>query len=173
MRTCLRTSLAVLLIAVGPIQAADTAAGVQKTLQANCDARDKAVARHDLGAVLAQYAPEFVGVSRTGETHNLKEERADFVQTFALPVSADVTQSTIEKLTLTKGGTEAAVTLHRHGTLHVADPQTRGERTVILDGVYADVWAKRAGGWKLTREQELSVHAALAARTTAPQKSSP
>ncbi len=166
-------ALAALLIAAGPVGAADTAGAVQKTLQAGYDARDKAVARHDLDAVLAQYAPEFVGVSRTGKAHDLKEEQADFVQTFALPVQADVTQSTIEKLTLAKSGTEAMVTLRRHGTLHLADPQTRADRTVVLDGVYADVWAKRAGVWKLTREQEVSVHAALAPQTTQPPKSSP
>lgn len=171
MRTFL--ALAALLIAAGPTYAADTAAAVQKTLQASYDARDKAVARHDLEAVLAQYAPGFVGVSRTGKIHGLKEERADFAQTFALPVQADVTQSTIEKLTLAKAGVEAAVTLRRQGTLHLADPQTRADRTVILDGVYADVWAKRAGVWRLTREQEVSVHAALAAQTTEPPKSSP
>lgn len=150
------------LMALGmPTMAADTAASVQKTLQADYDSRDKAVARRDITATLAEYAPDFVGVSRTGKTHKLPEERADFLNTFALPAQPGVTQSTIEKLTLAKAGTEADVSLHRRGTLTLTDPQTRASRMVVLNGEYQDVWARRTGGWRLTREQAVSVTATV------------
>ena len=154
-------SAVLLLAAVGSATAADTAASVQKTLQADYDSRDKAVARRDINATLAEYAPDFVGVSRTGKTHGLPEERADFLNTFALPAQPGVTQSTIEKLALAKAGAEADVTLHRRGTLTINDAQTRTPRTVVLNGEYQDVWARRSGVWKLTREQAISVTATV------------
>ncbi len=144
-----------------PVLAADTAGAVQKALQASYDSRDKAVARRDISGTLAGYAPEFVGVSRTGRTHTLAEERADFAKTFALPAQTTTTQSAIEALTLAKSGTEAEVTLRRHGTLTLADPAARAVRTVVLDGVYRDTWAKKPGGWRLVREQVISTRAAL------------
>jgi len=151
---------ALLAAALGPVEAADTAA-VQRTLQANYDTRDKAVARHDIGATLAHYAPDFVGVSRSGKTHGLQEEKADFQATFALPAQPGVTHSTIQKLTLAKAGTEADVSLHRLGSLSVTDAQTHVSRTVILNGTYQDVWVKHSSGWLLAREQEISVIATL------------
>ncbi len=150
------------LLALGiPAMAAETAATVQKTLQTDYDSRDKAVARRDINSTLAEYAPDFVGISRTGKTHGLPEERADFLKTFALPAQPGVTQSTIEKLTLAKAGTEADVTLHRRGTLTLTDPQTRTLRVVVLSGEYQDVWARRTAGWRLTREQAVSVTATV------------
>lgn len=159
MRTLL-TITALLVLGI-PALAADMAASVQKTLQSDYDSRDKAVARRDINATLAEYAPDFVGISRTGKAHNLSEERADFLNTFALPAQPGVTQSTIEKLTLAKAGTEADVTLHRRGTLTLIDAQTRTPRTVVLNGEYQDVWARRTGGWRLTREQAVSVTATV------------
>ena len=154
--------LAGLLIgAAGPALAADTAATVQKTLQADYNTRDKAVARRDIDATLAQYAPDFVGISQTGKMHDLKEERADFLHTFALPAQSSVTQSTIQKLTLAKAGAEADVSLHRHGVLVLIDPQTHASAVLVLDGVYQDVWAKRSGKWLLAREQAVSVTATM------------
>ncbi len=152
---------AVFAVAAGPAVAADTAASVQKTLQADYDARDQAVARRDIAATLSHYAPNFVGVSRTGQTHGLPEERADFLATFHLPARPGVTHSTIQKLTLAKAGTEAGVSLHRLGSLSLADPQTHTSRTVVLNGTYQDVWVKHAGVWLLAREQEVSVAASL------------
>ena len=153
-------TLTILLLAALPVSAADTAAAVQKTLQVDYDSRDKAVANRDITATLALYAPDFVGGSQSGKIHGLAEERADFLKTFALPASAGVTQSIIQKLTLQKAGTQADVTLHRHGTLTLTDPAAHVSRIVVLDGVYQDVWIKRSGGWRLTREQVIS------ARTT-------
>ena len=150
------------LLALGiPAMAAETAASIQKILQTDYDSRDKAVARRDINATLAEYAPDFVGVSRTGKTHGLPEERADFLETFALPAQPGITQSTIEKLMLAKAGTEADVTLHRRGTLTLTDAQTRQSRTVVLNGTYQDVWTKRSGVWRLTREQAVSVTATV------------
>ncbi len=149
------------LLAAAPALAADTAASAQKTLQADYDARDKAVARRDLAATLSHYAPSFVGVSRTGQTHGLAEERADFQATFALPAQPGVTQSTIQKLTLLKAGTQADVSLHRLGSLSLTDPQTHATHTFILNGTYQDVWIKHAGVWLLAREQEISATASI------------
>lgn len=152
---------AVFAAAAGPAGAAETTAAVQKTLQADYDARDQAVARRDITATLSHYAPNFVGVSRTGQAHGLPEERADFLATFNLPARPGVTHSTIQKLTLAKAGTEADVSLHRLGSLSLTDPQTHVSRTVILNGTYQDVWIKHAGIWLLTREQTVSVAATL------------
>ena len=150
------------LVALGiPALAAETTGTVQRTLQIEYENRDKAVARRDIDATLAVYAPDFVGVSRTGKAHGLSEERSDFIRTFALPAQPGVTQSTIQKLTLAKAGAEADVTLHRHGTLTLTDSQTHASRTVVLDGTYQDVWAKRTGVWRLTREQAVSVTATI------------
>ncbi len=155
-------ALAALFAALtGPAFAAPTPAAVQKTLQADYDARDQAVARRDISATLAHYAPNFVGISRTGQTHGLQEERADFQATFALPARPGVTHSTIQKLTLAKAGTEADVSLHRLGSLSLPDPQTHVSRTIVLNGTYQDVWVKHSGGWLLAREQEISVAASL------------
>ena len=155
-------ALAALFAALaGPAWAADTPDAVQKTLQADYDARDQAVARRDISATLAHYAPNFVGISRAGQTHGFQEERADFQETFNLPVRPGVTHSTIQKLTLTKAGTEADVSLHRLGSLSLPDPQTHVSRTIVLNGTYQDVWVKRSGGWLLAREQEISVAASL------------
>jgi len=154
-------TITALLLLTLPALAADTAATVQKTLQAGYDSRDKAVAKRDITATLALYAPDFVGISQTGKTHGLVQERADFIKTFALPAQAGVTQSTIQKLALAKGGTEADVTLRRHGTLTLTDPSAHTSRTVVLDGVYQDVWGKRPGGWRLTREQVISASATV------------
>ena len=155
------STLTVLLALAMPVMAADTAASVQKTLQTDYDSRDKAVARRDIAGTLAAYAPDFVGVSRTGKTHSFSEERQDFLNTFALPAQPGVTQSVIKKLALAKAGTEADVTLHRRGTLTLTDPQTRALRVVVLNGEYQDVWAKRTGVWRLTREQSVSVTATV------------
>ena len=111
--------------------------------------------------MLAHYAPNFVGVSRTGQTHGLQEERADFLATFSLPAQPGVTHSTIQKLTLAKAGAEANVSLHRLGSLSVTNPQTHVSQTVVLNGTYQDVWVKRSGGWLLAREQEISVAASM------------
>lgn len=155
------TLVALFAAAAGPAGAADTAAAVQRTLQADYDARDQAVARRDITATLAHYAPNFVAVSRTGQTHGFQEERADFLATFGLPARPGVTHSTIQKLTLTKAGTEADVSLHRLGSLSLTDAKTHTSRTVVLNGTYQDVWVKRSGVWLLAREQEISVAASL------------
>jgi len=141
---------------------ADTAMTVQKTLQADYNQRDSAFGRRDIKATLAHYAPDFVGVSSTGKPHGLSEERLDFLKTFALPIRSSLTKSTIQKLTLAKGGAEATVTLRRHGTLILVNAQTQGSDVLTLDGVFEDVWTKRpAGGWRLTREQAQSVQATM------------
>ena len=163
MRTSLCSCLALvaLLAAAGPSLAAEAPAAVQKTLQADYDSRDKAVARRDLTATLAHYAPDFVALSQTGKPHGLAEERADFQATFALPARPSVTHSTIQKLSLVKAGTEADVSLHRLGSLTLTDAQTHTPRTVILNGTYQDVWIKHAGTWRLSREQAVSVTASI------------
>lgn len=154
-------TITALLVSGIPALAAETTGTVQRTLQTDYENRDKAVARRDIDATLALYAPDFIGVSRTGKTHGLPEERSDFLYTFALPGQSSVTQSTIQKLILAKAGTEADVTLHRHGILTLLDPQTHASRAVTLDGVYQDVWAKHTGVWHLTREQAVSVTATM------------
>ena len=153
--------LGTLMLVAGSVSTADTAATVQKTLQADYDARDKAVARRDIQATLADYAPDFVGVSAGGKTHDLKEERADFLQTFALPAQSSTTQTVIQKMTLDKTSAEADVTLHRHGVLRFTNPQTRVSTVLTLDGVYLDRWERRANLWLLIREQSVSVQAVM------------
>jgi hypothetical protein len=150
--------LAALLIAA-PV-AADTPASVQKTLQTDYNQRDSAFGRRDINATLLHYAPEFVGISSTGKLHDLKEERLDFLHTFALPIRSSVTKSTVERLTLARAGTEATLTVRRHGILILVS-QTKGSDVLTLDGVFQDVWAKRPTGWLLTREQAQSVTAAM------------
>ena len=153
---------AVLLLAAAlPASAADTAA-VQRALQADYSSRDAAFGRRDIGATLTYYAPDFVGISSTGKAHNLKEERLDFLKTFALPIRSSVTRSTIQKLTL--AGSEATVTLRRHGILVLVNPQTQGSDVLTLDGVFSDLWVKRPAGWRLTREQAVTVAATMNGR---------
>lgn len=154
---------AVLTANLGAVFAAPApGADVRKALQADYSDRDGAVARKDVGGTLAHYAPDFVGVSHTGKAHDIKEERADFVKTFTtLNIRSDVSRSAIQALALGKGGTEAQVTLRRHGVLLIANPQTRLNNVLVLDGVYQDTWAKRSGAWLLTREQEKTIKATM------------
>lgn len=137
------------------------AADVQKTLQTYYAARDSAFVQKNIGAVLARYAPDFIGVSDAGKAHDLKEERADFLKTFALPAKSMITQSTVEKLALRKGGTEAAVTLLKHGILLLTDPQTGRNNVLVLDGSAVDIWAKRPTGWVLTHEVSSPIKATM------------
>lgn len=162
MRTTL--GLAAALLALGMAAPATRAAApgeVQKALQGDYSERDSAFTRKDIDRTLAHYAPDFTGVSAAGKTHDLKEERADFLHTFALPAKSTVTKSTIEKLTLGKAGQEATLTVHRHGILLFANAQAPTDDMLVLDGVFQDVWAKRAAGWLLTREQAISVKATM------------
>lgn len=133
----------------------------QKALQANYNQRDTAYSHRDIDGTLAHYAPDFVGVSASGKAHDIKEERADFLKTFTLPAKSSLTRSTIEKVTLGKAGTEATVTLHRHGILLLVNAQTQLNEVLVLDGVFHDVWVKRPAGWLLTREQASSVKATM------------
>lgn len=149
------------LTAAHPANAADSTTGIRKALQADYAERDSAVGRKDIGKTLAHYAPEFVGVGAAGKTHNLSEERADFLKTFALPAKSSSSTSTIQKLTVGKAGTEAVVTLGRHGVLLFANPQTKQNDVLILDGVFQDTWAKHGGDWVLTKEQTQSVQATM------------
>ncbi len=134
----------------------------QKALQANYNDRDAAVSRKDVDGALAHYAPEFVGVGMAGKSHGLKEERADFVKTFTTlnPRTSDI-KTTIGKLVLAKADTEAAATVSRHGVLLIVDPQTKLNNVLVLDGTYLDTWTKRAGVWRLTREQTVSLKATM------------
>lgn len=134
------------------IPAAASAADVQKMLQGYYAARDAAFVSKNIGAVLAHYAPDFTGVSDAGKAHGLKEERADYLKTFALPAKSAITQSTVEKLTLGKRGSEAAVTLRKHAILLFSDPQTGRNSVLVLDGKVQDTWTKRPTGWQLTHE---------------------
>ena len=136
-------------------------AEVQKALQADYNDRDGAVARKDIDGTLAHYAPDFTGISTVGKAHDLKEERAEFLKTFRLPVRSGVTHSTIQKVALGKAGTEAVVAVHRRGILLFADPQTQLNDVLVLDGTYQDTWAKRNGVWLLTREQASSFKATM------------
>lgn len=149
-------------LAAPPSTPAGTLAEARKALQTNYSDRDGAVSRKDVGGALAHYAPEFVGVSVAGKTHDLKEERADFVKTFTTlnPRTSDI-KTTIDKLTLAKASTEAAATVSRHGVLLIVDPQTKLNTVLVLDGTYQDTWTKRAGAWRLTREQTLSLKATM------------
>ena len=115
-----------LMLSLSMISAAAQAgaADVQKTLQGYYAARDTAFMSKNIESVLAHYAPDFTGVSDAGKSHDLKEERADYLKTFALPAKSAITQSTIEKLTLGKSGSIAAATLHKHAILLFSDPQT-------------------------------------------------
>lgn len=142
--------------------AATALADARKALQANYNDRDAAVGRKDVDGALAHYAPEFVGVGAAGKTHDLKEERADFVKTFTTlnPRTSDI-KTTIGKLTLDKASTEAAATVSRHGVLLIVDPQTKLNNVLVLDGTYQDIWAKHAGAWRLTREQTVSLKATM------------
>lgn len=137
---------------------------VRKTLQGEYDQRDVAYVQKDIDGTLAHYAPDFVGVGAGGKTHDLKEERADFLKTWsAVPAKSTVSKSTIEKLTLGKAGGKVAatVTLHRHAILLLVNPRSGLNDVLVLDGTYLDVWAKRAGSWLLTREQALAVKATM------------
>jgi len=150
-----------LLLAVTPLWAQSGAADVQKIVQADYAARDTAFMQRDINATLAHYAPDFVGVSNTNKAHDLKEERADFLKTFALPAKSLVTKSTIEKFSLAKGGTEAIVTVHKHGILLFVDPQSKQNNVLVLDGVVHDQWTKRPAGWQLTHEQNSVISATM------------
>lgn len=140
------------------------AAEVEKALQADYAARDAAFVQKNIDTTLAHYALDFIGVSDTGKAHDLKEERADFLKTFALPAKSVVTQSSIEKMTLSKSGSEAAVTLHKHGILLFANPQTGRNDVLVLDGSVQDVWTKRAAGWLLTHELSTPIKATMNGR---------
>jgi len=144
-----------------PVARAVAPAEVQRALQADYNDRDGAVARKDIEGTLAHYAPDFTAVSTAGKTHDLKEERADFLKTFRLPAKSGVTKSLIQKVTLGKAGTEAVVAVHRQGTLLFVNPQTHFNDVLVLDGVYQDTWAKRSGAWLLTREQASSLKATM------------
>ena len=146
---------------IAPMARANAAADVQKTLQADYNDRDSSVTRKDIDGTLAHYAPDFVGVSSAGKAHDLKEERADFLHTFALPAKSSVSKSTIQKLTLGKAGAEATVTVQRHGILLFVNPQTSLNDVLALDGIFQDIWAKRPAGWALTREQTISLKATM------------
>ena len=159
--------IAVLLagaMAAPPALAAGGPGDVRKTLQGEYDQRDAAYVQKDIDGTLAHYAPDFVGVGAGGKTHDLKEERADFLKTWsAVPAKSTVSKSTIEKLTLgkTEGKAAATVTLHRHAILLLVNPQSGLNDVLVLDGTYLDVWAKRAGVWLLTREQAMAVKATM------------
>ncbi len=163
MRTTILAALALLALGMAaPLARAGAEANVQKTLQADYNERDSAYVRKDIDGTLAHYAPDFVGVSTTGKPHDLKEERADFLKTFTtLAAKSSVTKSTIEKLTLDKGKTEATVTVQRHGILLFANPETGLNDVLTLDGIFQDIWIKRAGAWLLTREQASSLKATM------------
>ena len=137
---------------------------VQKALQADYTDRDGAVSRKDIEGTLAHYAPDFTSVTTVGKTHDLKEERAEFLKTFRLPARSSVTKSTIQKLALGKAGVEAVVSVRRRGTLLFLNPQTQSNDTLILEGTYQDTWAKRGGTWLLTREQASSLKATMNGR---------
>lgn len=139
-----------------PVARAAAPAEVQKAIQADYNDRDGAVSRKDVEGTLAHYAPNFTSISTAGKVHDLKEERADFLKTFRLPAKSSVTKSTIQKVALGKAGTEAFVTVRRHGLLMLTDPQTQLNHVLALDGVYQDTWDKRSGVWQLTREQASS-----------------
>lgn len=152
------------VLAAGPGLGAGTA-GVQKTLQGEYNQRDAAYSQKDIDGTLAHYAPDFVGVSAGGKAHDLKEERADFLKTWAtVPAKSTVVKSTIDRLALGKAGAEATVTLHRHGILVIANAQSGLNQALVLDGTYSDVWAKRAGVWLLTREQAVALKATMDGR---------
>lgn len=136
-------------------------ADARRALQADYNDRDSAVSRKDIDGTLAHYAPDFTGVSATGKTHDLKEERTDFLKTFSLPAKSSVTKSAIQKVTWSKAGAEATVSVHRHGVLLFVNPQTHLNDLLVLDGVYQDTWAKRSGVWLLTREQATSLKATM------------
>ncbi len=136
-------------------------ADVQKTLQADYAARDAAFMQKNIASTLAHYAPDFTGISDTGKAHDLKEERADFLKTFALPAKSAVTHSTIEKLTLGKAGKEAAVTLRKHGILLLVNPQTGNNDVLVLDQSVQDTWTKRGAAWLLVREQASPIKATM------------
>lgn len=137
------------------------ATDVQKTLQGYYAARDAAFMSKNISAVLAHYAADFAGVSDTGKKHDLKEEQADFLRTFALPAKSALTQSSIEKLRLGKSGKEALVTLHKHGILLFADPQTGKNNVLVLDGSVQDTWARHPTGWQLTHEVSSPITATM------------
>ena len=134
---------------------------VQKALQADYNDRDSAVAHKDIDGTLAHYAPDFTSFGQTGKAHDLAKERTDFLKTFSLPAKSSVIKSTIQKVTVSKAGMEATVTVKRHGILLFANAQTQLNDVLVLDGVYQDSWAKRSGGWLLTREQETSRKATM------------
>ena len=144
-----------------PVARAVAPAEVQKALQADYNDRDNAVARKDIEGTLAHYAPDFTSISTVGKTHDLKEERTDFLKTFRLPAKSSVTKSTIQKVTLGKAGAEAVVAVHRRGILLFVDPQTQLNRVLVLDGAYQDTWDKRSGTWLLTRELASSLKATM------------
>ena len=137
---------------------------VQKALQADYNDRDGAVSRKDIEGTLAHYAPDFTSVTTAGKTHDLKEERAEFLKTFHLAVRSSVTKSTIQKVMLGKAGAEAVVTVHRQGILLFVNPQTHLNDVLVLEGAYQDTWDKRAGAWLLTREQASSFKATMNGR---------
>ena len=162
MRKLLMTATLVLTAgALLPMVRAAAPVEVQKALQADYNDRDGAVTRKDIEGTLAHYAPDFTSVSTVGKTHDLKEERADFLKTFRLPAKSSVTKSTIQKVTLGKAGAEALVSVHRHGILLFANPQTQLNQVLVLDGTYQDTWDKRGGAWLLTREQAFSFKATM------------
>jgi len=162
MRKWLTTAAMVLTAgALLPVARAVAPAEVQKALQADYNDRDGAVARKDIEGTLAHYAPDFTSTSTAGKTHDLKEERADFLKTFRLPAKSGVTKSTIQKVTLGKAGAEAVVAVHRQGILLFANAQTHLNDVLVLDGAYQDTWAKRGGAWLLTREQASSLKATM------------
>ncbi|GEM_PF-939638 len=147
-------------VALLPVAQAAAPAEVQKTLQADYNDRDGAVSRKNIEGTLAHYAPDFTSVTTAGKAHDLKEERVDFLKTFRT-VKSSVTKSTIQKVTLGKGGSEAAVVVRRRGTVLVFNPQTQLNDVVVLDGAYQDAWVKRGGVWFLTREQASSFKATV------------
>ena len=156
----LRTALMLSLSAISAGAQAG-AADLQKTLQSYYAARDTAFMSKNVEVVLAHYAPDFTGVSDAGKSHDLKEERVDYLKTFALPAKSAITQSTIEKLALGKSGTEAAATLHKHAILLFSDPQTGRNSVLVLDGRVQDTWTKRPAGWQLTHEVSSVINATM------------
>ena len=110
------------------------------------------MARKDVAGAEVGFAPDFVGISRTGQRFSLAEHQAGMPQMMAA-VKRMKRTTVIQRFAATAKMAQAQTETIMAGT--VQDPRTGKTITGATDTITLDVWVKSGGGWLQRQTQEV------------------
>ncbi len=132
---------------------ADAVSDARKGIEGALKKSSIAAAKHDPAGLLATYSPDYVLVTKKGQTMTLAGLRQNVYQLTKAAKSMNI-KDTIQKFRLK--GNVATVLTKEDAVIVLSNAKTKHDTVIKSVSVTEDIWVKSGGGWLHRRSTQIS-----------------